>query len=203
MRKSYNTSGSFVDLLFNMLMGFFMLLLIAIALIKVETSSKDIELKAEYMITLEWPNGNKDDVDLLVKTPQNQIVFYGNRDIKSASLDRDDLGARNDTIILEDGTKVVIKENWEHITLRKALAGEYIVNVLMFSKRDKLPTPVKVKIEKLNPYRLIYSTTVDLYSRRQEETILRFTIGSNGDVIDRSTIPYSLKNKLKIGPRRR
>ena len=178
-----------------------MLLLIALCLIKPETNKKEIELKAEYMITMEWPNESRDDVDLLVKTPMNEFVYYGNRDVKSVSLDRDDRGTLNDTITLEDGTKVIIKENWEHITIRKAIKGEYVVNVLMFYKIDVGVTPIKIKIEKLNPYRLIYSTTIDLSRAREEKTVLRFTIDDNNNVTDRTTIPYSIKNKLKPGRR--
>lgn len=196
MRRPYNTSNTFVDLLFNVLIGFFMLFLIAIVLVRPETSKKDVELKAEYIVTMEWPDNNKDDVDLMVRTPLNEIVYYGKKNVKSASLDRDDRGDLNDTMTLEDGTKIVIKENWEHITLRKALKGEYIVNAYMFSKKTKESTPVKVKVEKLNPYRLVFSNTVILDSRNQEKTILRFTVDSSGAVIDRSTIPFSIKNIL-------
>lgn len=200
MRRPYNTYKSFIDLLFNVLIGFFMLLLIALALIKPEVNKKEIELKAEYIITMEWPNENRDDVDLMVKTPLKQFVYYGHKDAKSASLDRDDMGDIHDKLVLEDGTVVLIKENWEHVTLRKALQGEYVVNVLMFSKRDPGPTPVKVKIEKLNPYRLVFSTTVNLHHTQQETTILRFTMDSKGNVTERSTIPYSITNKIKRGP---
>jgi len=198
MRRPYNINNSFVDILFNVLIGFFMLLLIALCLIKPEINKKEIELKAEYMITLEWPNDSKDDVDLLVKTPMKQFVYYGNRDVKSASLDRDDRGALNDTMTLEDGTVIEIKENWEHITLRKTLKGEYVVNAMMFNKLDKTETEAKIKIEKLNPYKLIYSNTLKFNKSREEQTVLRFTVDSNGNVTSRSTVPYSIQNKVRI-----
>jgi hypothetical protein len=72
----------------------------------------------------------------------------------------------------------------------------------MYSKRDPGPTPVTVKIVQLNPYRLIFSTTVDLYSMQEEKTILRFNIDSKGNVGERSTLPYSITNKVQRRPRR-
>ena len=197
MRRPYNTSSSFVDLLFNVLIGFFMLLLLALALIKPETNKKDVELKAEYIVTMEWPDDNKNDVDLMVKTPLNEVVWYHHRDVKSASLDRDDLGWKNDTIILDDGSKFVIKENYEHVTIRKTFQGEYIVNIVMFRKEDSKPTPVSIKVEKLNPYRLVFAATVDLNYGGEEKTVIRFKVDSKGNVIRRSAEPYSIRNTLR------
>lgn len=202
MRRQYNTNGTFVDLLFNVLIGFFMLLLLAIALIKPETNKKDVELKAEYIITMVWPDDNKNDVDLMVKTPLKEVVWYHKRDVKSASLDRDDLGWKNDVVTLDDGTKFVIKENYEHVTLRKTFKGEYIVNIVMFRKEDHKPTPVTVKVEKLNPYRLVFAGTVNLDRGGQEKTVIRFKVDSKGNVIRRSAEPYSIRNTLRKRPGR-
>ena len=161
--KRFNTTTSFLDILFNILMSFFVLLMLTITLVNPPTKTGDIPLKAEFYITMEWPNKSKDDVDLLVKTPASKVpVFYGNRDIKVASLDRDDLGLRSDIIRMSDGTIYRVYENWEHVAIRKMVPGEYIVNILMFTKLDKAPTPVVVKVERLNPYQLIFSGTIIL-----------------------------------------
>ena len=151
-------------------------------LIKPPASNKDgdITLKAEVMITIEWGAESKDDVDLWVRSPLKEIVFYANPNIGAMSLDRDDRGQRNDVIKLEDGTVEIIKENWEHVIVRKTVPGEYIVNLMMFSKVDTTPTKVKVKIEKLNPYQVIFQKEVLLSFRNQEETIVRFNISKNG-----------------------
>lgn len=196
MKRRFNSNQSFVDLLFNVLLGFFMLLMIAIVLVKPQTKKEDIRLKAEYIITMEWPNKSKDDVDLLVMTPLKEVVYYGKKDIKSASLDRDDLGERYDIITLNDGSVLKIEENWEHTTIRKSIKGEYIVNILMFAKRDETPTPVTVKVEKLNPYKLIYSETIVLSSQKEEQTALRFQLNNKGDVVHTSKTQLKISNKI-------
>lgn len=182
MRRRFNTTSSFLDMLFNINLCFFVLLCLAMFLIKPPASNKDgdITLKAEVMITIEWGAESKDDVDLWVRSPQKEIVFYANPNIGAMSLDRDDRGQRNDVIKLEDGAVEIIKENWEHVIVRKTVPGEYVVNLMMFSKVDTTPTKVKVKIEKLNPYQVIFQKEVLLSSQNQEETIVRFNISKNG-----------------------
>lgn len=196
MRKRFNTTNSFLDLLFNTLLGFFMLFAIALMMVNPPAKNGDIDLKAEILVTMEWPKGGKDDVDIFFMTPDKEVVFYGHQNGKSASLDRDDQGARNDTFLLSDGTRQVIEDNWEHITVRRAMAGKYTVNIYMFSKRDKTPTPVTVKIEKLNPYQLLYATTIELKRDRQEETVLTFKLDSNGKVISKSNAPVRIVRQI-------
>jgi len=196
MRKRFNTTNSFLDILFNILLGFFLLLMIALVLVNPPQKNGDIELKAEFLITVEWPGEDNSDVDVFVKLPSKEIVYYANKDGKGASLSRDDRGAVNDTIILSDGTEHVIKENWEHVAIRKAVAGTYIVNILMFRKASAQPTPVSVKIEKLNPYQLVYSSTIMLHRNRQEETVLKFKLDNNKSVIHKSNAPHKIAQEV-------
>lgn len=197
MRQRYSVSSSFNDLLFNALLGFFILLLLSLALIKPETEKDSVQLKAEYLISIEWPNKSRSDVDVLLQVPNGEILYYGNKDIGIASLDRDDQGAINDEIVLEDGTKIKVEENWENVAIRQKYPGEFILNLLMFSKRDKSETPVTVKIEQLNPYRMLYSGITKLTFNRQEETVLRFILDANGKIVHRSTEPEHLSIHIK------
>lgn len=197
--RRFNASTSFLDIIFNILISFFALFMFTLILINEPTKKGDVVLKAEYLVTVEWPNKSKDDVDVFVKTPLSDTpVYYSNRDIKTASLDRDDLGQTNDKIFLSDGKVLVIEENWEHVAIRKMVKGEYIVNVLMFSKIDKGVTPVTVKIERLNPYHLVYSGTTMLSETKQEETVLRFKMDSKGKIISKSQLAYPLVPNLKV-----
>ena len=197
-KRSFNTTSSFLDILFNILLGFFVLLVLTITLVNPPTKQGDIELKAEFLITMEWPGSSLDDVDLFVKTPASPIpVFFGNRDIKVASLDRDDLGLRSDTLRMSDGTTVSVYENWEHVAIRKMIPGEYIVNIFMYTKEDTTITPVTVKVERLNPYQLVYSGTHILEKKAQEVTAIRFTINKDGKLLERSQIHTSLTHMLK------
>lgn len=198
MRKRFNTTNSFLDVLFNILLGFFLLFVIAIMLVNPPTNNRgNTDLKAEFLITMEWPGDDDSDIDLLLKTPSKEVVFYGNPNGDAASLDRDDQGSINDTIILSDGTKQRIEQNWEHIAIRKTTAGKYTANILMFAKRSKKPTPVTVKIEKLNPYKLIYSTTIQLNTFNQEETILTFKMDNKGNILSLSNAPARVTDYIR------
>lgn len=200
MKSRFNVASSFNDLLFNTLIGFFILLLLSLALIQPKKpKTGDVTLKAEFLVSMEWPSGNKDDIDLVMVTPTKEVVFYGKQNGKVASLDRDDLGDKNDKLKLEDGTVIEVKDNWENIAIRKAIKGEFIVNVLLFRKQEMDPTPVKVKVERLNPYRLIFVGEVLLETVKQQETAIRFTLDSKGKVVHRSQDPYFVDSVVGNG----
>jgi len=182
---------SFLDLVFNILMIFFMLLVLTIIKINPEAKNKDIELKAELVITLEWDKKSKDDVDLMIKTPDGRVIFYGMKDGKLASLDRDDQGHLND-IVEVDGKRHIIEENWEHITVRKLVPGWYTVTAFMFHKRERRPTEITFKIDKLNPYYSnIYSGSKIMSANKQEVTILSFYVDSSGNIKSMNTVQKS------------
>jgi hypothetical protein len=197
MRRRFNTTSSFLDILFNILLGFFVLLVLTITLVNPPTKKGDIELKAEFIITMTWPDKSLDDVDLLVLTPMSKRpIFFANRDVKGASLDRDDRGLKSDTLRMSDGTVHRVYENWEHVAIRKMVPGEYIVNALMYHKVDKRSTPVSIKVEKLNPYRLVYAGKLRLRGDRDEKTAVRFRINKKGQIISRSRIPRRLSTMM-------
>lgn len=181
MKNQSDTSLAFNDTLFCVLMGFFMLLMIAIVMINEESKNADVELKAEFIVTMTWPDGSKDDVDLFVKMPNGDVVNFLNKNKSFAELDRDDLGERTDKVRLPGGEIIIIKENFEHVTIRKSMSGKYIVNALMYHKGDSAPTKVNIKIEQLNPYKLISVKDITLTNKGQEETGGRFFI-RNGEV---------------------
>lgn len=207
IRRKFNTSYSFIDLLVNMLLGFFLLLLLTITVVndpvKKNKKEGDIILKAEYLVTMEWPDGNPSDIDLMVKTPSKHVAFYGHKDIPDASLDRDDMGALNNSVKLDDGTVISISTHWEHVTIRKALAGEYVVNVLLYAKRSQTDIPVTIKVERLNPYQMVFSGTVVLKQNREERTAIAFTLDKNGNVIKRSNLQQPLSGYIIEQSRRR
>ena len=194
-RSSEDVTG-FLDISLNLLLMFAFLFTLTLLLVNPPVNKDaDIKLKAEYIVSMEWDNKNLDDVDLFLQAPGDKIVFFSNRDQNGMSLDRDDQGGINDTIRLQDGTKKLIEENYENITIRKTVPGEYTVNVFMFNKRSKEPVEVKVKVIKLNPYRLIYSDSAVLFRKGDEATIIKFTIGDRGRIVERSTVfePVAMK----------
>ena len=69
MRK-YSTNLGFVDLLFNLLVGFVSLLLIAFLLINPIADEGKIDPITEFIITTTWPDNSTIDVDLWVQGPE-------------------------------------------------------------------------------------------------------------------------------------
>ena len=99
-RIKYKSSVAFIDLLFNITIGFAMLFIIAFLLINPITKKGDVIVKAEFIITMSWPKDSKDDIDLYVMDPQKNIVYFRQRDKGLINLDRDDLGYSNDIVVL-------------------------------------------------------------------------------------------------------
>ena len=52
MNARYNSNLAFVDLLFNLILGFAFLFIVAFFLINDPTEDKDVEAKVEYMIIM-------------------------------------------------------------------------------------------------------------------------------------------------------
>ena len=63
----FKSSIGFIDLLFNILLGFAFLFIVAFLLIKPEAKKKDFDRRAEFVIILEWDHDAADDLDLYVQ----------------------------------------------------------------------------------------------------------------------------------------
>mgnify|MGYP003336916616 CR=1 FL=1 len=172
----------FQDMLFNALLSFTFMFLVAFMLISVPDQEKKIDPKAEFLITATWPDNHPDDIDLYVEDPKGGVVWYFARETGLIHLDRDDRGRYRDTLII-DGKKVENPLNQETVSVRGVMAGEYIVNVHQYlATAPDVPLPVSVTVEKLNPSAsLVFYDTVEL-THRAEKTIVRFTLDEQGNV---------------------
>jgi hypothetical protein len=194
-RNNYNTNLSMLDLLFITCAGFSSLFVLSYIQIKEKNDlyKHNVELKAEFIITVIWPSDQDCDVDTYVQDPNGALVFFKAREDGLMHLDRDDLGYSND--MNSDGT-VVFSENREVATLRGVVPGEYVVNVHMFAKRKvQEKTPVEVRLEKINPYKTITTKIVNLENTRDEKTAFRFFLEKNGNVKEINEIDKKLANK--------
>lgn len=90
--RKYHSNVSFLDLLFNLVVGFVMLFIIAFILIRPITENKQIEQKAEYIITVTWPEEYYDDVDVWLRNPNEEVVSFKQTEIGLMHLDRDEIG---------------------------------------------------------------------------------------------------------------
>lgn len=200
MRAGSYFTDPFTDLLFNALLGITFLFFIAIMFMNPIAKKGNVQLKAEYMITVSWPEQRPDDVDIWVQDPRGEILSYLRKDAGSLHLDRDDQGNVTDTVVI-DGKEVVYPVNQEIVTLRGLVAGEYIVNLYYYENRSQQPVDITVKVEKVNPSLSVkFYDTITLEDQDVEKTALRFTLGGDGEFIGfnrnpRMLTPYQLEYK--------
>ena len=165
-----------------------------IALLAVSPDTKDgkIDSKAEFIITMDWPDNHPDDLDLFVQDPLGNIAWYRHREAGFLTLDRDDRGGGNYFIIV-NGKKILSSIREEIVTVRGIVPGEYTVNVSHFKATTGQPVEATVKVQKLNPTaQVIFDDKVTIDHSGDEKTALRFTLNGEGKVTDVERRPKSL-----------
>jgi len=191
----------FADILLNVLMGFAIMVFISFALLRPEMATGNVELKAEYLITMSWPDSHPDDIDLYVEDPAGNIVWYRNLEAGLMSLDRDDRGMFRDTLVVNN-VRVENPLNQENVTLRGVVPGEYVVNAHHYVANGVEPVPVSVKVERLNPaLEVIYYGVTELTHRGDEKTFIRFTLDEDGNPSNLNDRPKSLTQLARRGNR--
>ena len=191
-RHNHQLSDPFTDLLFNTLLGFTLLFFIAIIFMNPIAKLGNVNFKAEYIITVSWPEDQPDDIDLWVQDPYQETVSYLRKEAGWLNLDRDDRGDLNDTVMI-NGKKVVHPINQEVVTIRGIISGEYIVNLHYYQTTSNKPVRTVVKIEKVNPVlRLVFIDQLVLNKLDDEKTVLRFELDANGEIVSMNQLPKVL-----------
>jgi hypothetical protein len=171
-------------MLFKALQVIAFLFFIALLMVSPDTSGGKVDSKAEFIITMDWPDNHPDDLDLFVQDPIGNIAWYRRREAGFLTLDRDDRGGAND-FILVNGKKILSPVREEIVTVRGVVAGEYTVNVSHFRALTGQPVPVNVKVQKLNPAaQVIFDNKVTVDHSGDEKTAVRFWVDAEGKVID-------------------
>jgi len=131
----YKSTIGFIDLLFNILLGFAFLFIIAFLLIKPEAKKEDFERRAEFVVVMEWNHDMPDDIDLYVQDPTGDIVSFRHSIVNFMHLDKDDLGYVNDIVYNANGKITKVNINREVVTIRGIIPGEYLINAHYYSSR--------------------------------------------------------------------
>jgi len=191
----------FYDMLFNMLIAFVFCFIIALLAMNPKAlKSGDIPAKAEFIITLSWPDYDPNDLDLWGQGPSGEVVWFRSREADLMHLDRDDRGSSNDQIVV-NGRTILNPLNQEVITLRGLSPGEYTFNAQYYeNKQQPNPDPkagqaveATVTVIKVNPKAdVVYYAQNTLSRPGQEVTLVRFTVTADGSVSDIGTTPKSL-----------
>ena len=135
-KNKYKSTIGFTDMLFNVLVGFAFLFIVAFLLIKPESKKEDFERKAEFVVVMEWDHDQPDDIDLYVQDPTQNKVHFRLPIVNFMYLDKDDLGFANDVVKYEDGTTKKVNINREVVTIRGIIPGQYIINAHYYSARE-------------------------------------------------------------------
>ena len=210
----FKSSLGFIDLLFNILLGFAFLFIVAFLLIKPEAKKKDFDRRAEFVIILEWNHDAADDLDLYVQDPMGDRVSFRLPRVNFMHLDKDDLGKANDTIVNADGSRSTVMINREVVTIRGISPGEFIINAHYYSTREystrvvemgetrvsadkpKKELTVKVELHRVTPYTILWTGEKKFTQKGQEETFLRFRIDKDCKLI----LPFRFEEKKFVTP---
>ena len=192
----------FYDMLFNMLIAFVFCFIIALLAMNPKASTAgDIPAKAEYIITLSWPDNDPNDIDTWVRNPAGEVVWFRNREAGLMYLDRDDRGQSNNTIVI-NGRRVVTPFRQEVVSIRGVVPGEYIVNAHYYESKEEgatsdpkigQPVDVTLTVVKVNPRaEVVFQGQHRLAKRGDEATMVRFSVLGDGSVGGINTLPAHL-----------
>ena len=190
--RSRSSFDPFTDLLFNALLGFTFLFLVAILFMNPVSKSGIVNPKAEYIVTVNWPDNNPDDIDIWVEDPVGNLIWFRNREAGLVHLDRDDRGIVNDQLEM-DGRTVETALNQEVVTIRGRVTGEYVINLHYYESKTSLPVKATVEVAKINPaLEIVYYGETVLKEKGVEETAVRFSITDDGSVKNVNTSKKSI-----------
>lgn len=191
-RDTMSDVDPFTDLLFNALLTFTFLFLIALLLMNPTAKSGIINPKAEFMLTVSWPDNSPDDIDTWVEGPKGQMIWFKRPQEGLMHLDRDDRGAVNDMQLI-DGKEIINPLNQEIVTIRGRPPGEFTVNIHYYRSQTLKAVPVTVYLAEVNPtLKVLYYATTTLEREGEERTAVRFSISPNGQVTAINTLQKSL-----------
>jgi hypothetical protein len=178
---------------------FFFVALFAIALLAISDADekKKVDTTSKLLVTLTWRDGSANDVDLSMKVPNGEVVRFRNRQAAFASLDHDNLGIGNTTVLDGDGKPVISPGRDEVIYIRQTMPGTYIVNVHLYALYGGEAEPVSVTLASVDPtYRQVVTRQLTLTEKHEEHTAFRFTVDDQGNVTSTDLVEELFINDL-------
>ncbi|MCH8842831.1 MAG: hypothetical protein IID61_07610 [SAR324 cluster bacterium] len=166
---------SFRDVLFLMVLSLVVVIFLLTLLINPIKKRNEVPIRTEILIEATWPSDTAYDVDLWGMGPDGTPVGWGIFTAgPSLNLERDDRGKINDLSII----------NYEVMTVRSLDPGDYTINLHLYSEfNEPLPVPVNVRVTGKGDMGEIYSGEVLLSRRKEELTVVRFSLDEDGDLI--------------------
>jgi len=195
MRKFFSFRP-FIDVLFCCLL---MLVAILFLLKTEEEKTKSRPPNVIYEVVLTWDGESNDDLDIYVQSASGHTVSFNNREGGQGSLislDHDALGKSRNNSLANGQEGTVVNYNEEVVSFRGITAGENIVTVHVYSKRDDAPIKGTIKLIKIKPFKEIVIKEKMFESTGQEKTAFRFKTDALGNVLEVNELPAQLVNPL-------
>ena len=198
--KKFFSFRPFIDVLFCCLL---MLVAILFLLKTEEVKTKVRPPNVLYEVVLTWDGESEDDLDLYVRSASGHTVSFNNREGGQGSLislDHDALGkSRNNSLqpLNGSGAGVVVAFSEEKVSFRGVVAGENIVTVHVYSKRDEGPTKATIKLIKIKPFKEMVVKEREFVVTGEEKVAFRFKTDDMGNVIEINELPANLVNLLE------
>jgi len=179
-----------IDLYLAMTLFWMIIAIVALCMIAPKAKNKDADVKIEGLlrVVMTYDDMSDDDIDLHIKAPNGQEVYFNAKVAAGMFLDLDDVGFASDTMQGLDGKPIIIRKNEEIVTMRGLMNGEYIV----FCHAWRLNSPqskVKCEIFDIKTKRYVYSKSVDLHLVRQYKTFIRFVV-EDGKIVSTNNLDY-------------
>jgi hypothetical protein len=175
------------ELLFSLVMIRFVLVAMMLVLLAPREDPKPASNRDRGTIRVEidWPTGMDVDIDLWVQAPGDRAVGWSNKGGKVFDLVRDDLGNINNPS----------GQHYEISYARGAPPGEYIVNVHYYNSKIgvvSVPVDATIAITKddtgKGTQENIATKHLVLTELNEEQTVLRFTLDAEKNVVSTSTV---------------
>jgi hypothetical protein len=152
-----------------------------------------------YEVILTWEGESGDDLDIYVQSASGHKVSFNRREGGQGSLislDHDALGRRNNQLG-EDQEGKIVPFHEEKVSFRGVIAGENIVTVHVYSKRDEEPVKATIRLIKIKPFKEIVVKEKVFEATGEEKTAFRFVTDKGGEVIEVNELPANLVNSLQ------
>ena len=185
----FGSSLAWIDLLYSQNAVFVFLMVAAFVLINPPAKTNAVEMKAEFIVTMDWPSDSYDDIDVHMLLPDGQRVWFRDKEKGYVLLDHDDIGVNN-VFLGADGKVQRVKEHRETVSVRAVVPGTYTVNVFVYRTNPEhlgernpqtLPFPVTVTLTKLNPrVTELAKVQVEVDRLGQQKTAFAFTVKEDG-----------------------
>jgi uncharacterized protein YfaP (DUF2135 family) len=178
---------------------FFFVAMFALALMAISDADekKKVDTTSKLLVTLTWRDGSANDVDLSMKIPNDEVIWFRKRQAGFASLDHDNLGLGNTTVLDADGNPVVSPGRDEVIYIRQTMPGTYVVNVNLYGQYRDEAEPVNVTLASVDPtYHQLITRQLTLTDKHEEHTAFRFTVDARGNVTSTDLVEELFINEI-------